>query len=428
MTHPSPTVSPVTGQAREASGEAVDLLIVSNGHGEDAIAAHVAAALARRHPGRRMAAFPLVGEGGAYERAGIPRAFRSRPMPSGGFGWQSLRWFLQDLRAGFLSLTAAQMDALRRLRPRTRALLLVGDIYPVLLTASFAVPKVFVATARSDYISPHTRLEARLMARSCRMVFARDAVTARGLRRMGVSAACVGNVMMDLVTPRGWSLGLAEGRPVLALLPGSRHDALDNLREMAQCAWQVMARHPQLQVVAALARPVQEPHRVAPFRLQPAGAGEQEQGLDGWLAGGPGAPIRVTWRAFADLLHRATVVLGLAGTANEQAAGLGRVVVAFPRQGVQYTARFAARQKRLLGDALVLARDSRHAAQELIRLLEDPEERQRRGQEGKNRMGPAGATAQLVAWLERELGWCTTCPPVALPQESSAGDTGHGPA
>ena len=78
------------------------------------------------------------------------------------------------------------------------------------------------------------------------------------------------------------------------------------------------------------------------------------------------------------------------------------------------TARFAARQKRLLGDALVLARDSRQAAQELIRLLEDPEERQRRGQEGKNRMGPAGATAQLVAWLERELGWCTTCPPVAL--------------
>ncbi|NLG69538.1 MAG: hypothetical protein GX496_08280, partial [Firmicutes bacterium] len=103
----------------------LDLLIVSNGHGEDAIASRLATALAARRPSARMAAFPLVGPGEAYDRAGIPTVFRSRPMPSGGFGGQDPRAFARDVAAGVLSLTASQMDALRRLQGRVGALLLV---------------------------------------------------------------------------------------------------------------------------------------------------------------------------------------------------------------------------------------------------------------------------------------------------------------
>ena len=391
----------------------LDLLVVSNGNGEDAIGAHLAAALCRRHPQRRVAAFPLVGPGAAYERNGLPLLFRSRPMPSGGFGWQSPGWFLRDLAAGFVGLTAAQMDALRRLRPHTRALLLVGDVYPVLMTATYRVPKLFVATARSDYISPHLPVERRLLARSCQLVFARDGVTARSLQRDGVRATCVGNPMMDLVTGRGLGLGLEEGRPVLALLPGSRRDHGDNLRELAWVAEAVARRRPDVQSVAALAQQLPEPSRLTPYRLEAAGPAEQEQGLVGYLVGeGDRRQVALTLDGFADLLHRATVVVGLAGTANEQAAGLGRVVVAFPRRGVQYTRRFAARQQRLLGEAVVLAADAREAVEHVLRLLDDPEERRRRGEAGRARMGPPGATARMVGWIERELGWCVRCPPL----------------
>lgn len=400
----------IGGQRRE-EGSVIDLLVVSNGNGEDAIGAHLAAALLQRYPQRRVVAFPLVGPGMAYERAGVELAFRSRPMPSGGFGWQNLRLFLKDLAAGFLSLTAAQMDALRRLRAGTRALLLVGDIYPVLMTATYAVPKVFVATARSDFISPHLPVETRMLARWCRLVFARDTLTARSLQRHGVPAACVGNPMMDLVVPSGLSLGLQEDRPVVALLPGSRRDHSDNLRELARVMERVWQRRPQVQAVAALASQLPDPARLQPFRLQEATPEEQEQGLQAHLICHGSGRIGLTLGGFADLLHRATLVVGLAGTANEQAAGLGRVVVAFPRPGVQYTERFARRQQRLLGDALVLARDGQEAAEQVLRLLDDPQERQRRGEVGKSRMGPPGATARMVAWLERELGWCPTCPP-----------------
>lgn len=390
----------------------LDLLIVSNGHGEDAIAARLATALAERRPSVRMAAFPLVGRGEAYDRAGIPTVFRSRPMPSGGFGWQDPRAFARDLAAGFLSLTASQMDALRRLRDRVGALLLVGDIYPVLMTLPYRVPKAFVATARSDYIAPHLAVERRILAQACRVVFARDEVTARSLARHGVPAVSFGNVMMDMLTPEGLDLGLREGAPVVGVLPGSRHDWCDNLLAIAGVLRQVVAHRPQVQAVAALAGSLPDPSRITPpWRLEPAGESEREAGLDGWLADGEGGwRLGLTCRGFADLLARADVVVGLAGTANEQAAGLGRVVVAFPRSGVQYTRRFALRQKRLLGDALVLVDGPEQAAREVLRLLDAPDERRRRGEVGRQRMGPPGATERIVAMVDRVLGLCPDCP------------------
>lgn len=390
----------------------LDVLIVSNGHGEDAIAARLATALRRLRPGARMGAFPLVGPGDAYERAGVPLVFRSWPMPSGGFGWQDPRAFVQDVAAGFLSLTASQMDALRRLKDRVGGLLLVGDIYPVLMTLAYRVPKAFVATARSDYIAPHLAIERRILARTCRVVFARDEPTARNLARDGVPAVSFGNVMMDMLEPSGLTLGLREDAPVVGVLPGSRRDFPDNLLAIASVISQVKARRPEVQAVAALAGRLPDPARLGGgWMVQGASEVERGDGLDGWLVSHDGAVrMALTLSGFADLLARSQVVIGLAGTANEQAAGLGRVVVAFPRRGVQYTRRFAGRQKRLLGDALVLTEGPDEAAREVLRLLDDPQERSRRGEVGRQRMGPPGATERIVAVVDRVLGLCPDCP------------------
>ena len=413
----------LAGQARAGPGverwgavttvqQRLDLLIVSNGHGEDAIGARLGAAFRERRPELALAAFPLVGPGEAYRQAGIALAFRSRPMPSGGFGWQDPRAFVRDVAAGFLSLTAAQMDALRRLRERVGALLLVGDIYPVLMTLAYRVPRALVATARSDYISPHLAVERRILARACRVVFARDEPTARSLARDGVPAVCVGNVMMDMVEPSGLSLGLREGAPVVGVLPGSRQDWPDNLLAIAGVLRRVREGRPDVQAVAALAGPLPEPGRLGDaWELEPADEAGQRAGLDGWLVDRTdGWRMGLSRSAFGDVLARADLVVGLAGTANEQAAGLGRVVVAFARPGVQYTRRFALRQKRLLGDALVLADGPEQAAREVLRLLDDPQERLRRGEVGRQRMGPPGATRRVVAVAERVLGLCPDCP------------------
>jgi uncharacterized protein (TIGR03492 family) len=103
--------------------------------------------------------------------------------------------------------------------------------------------------------------------------------------------------------------------------------------------------------------------------------------------------------AFADALLRASVVVGLAGTANEQAAGLGRPVVTFPGPGAQFGPAFLAMQHRLLGDAVMPTRTWQEAAEAVLRLLGDGDERARRGAIGRARMGPPGGTQRIAAAL-----------------------------
>jgi uncharacterized protein (TIGR03492 family) len=113
--------------------------------------------------------------------------------------------------------------------------------------------------------------------------------------------------------------------------------------------------------------------------------------------------VTVTSDHFADALARATVVLGMAGAAHEQAAGLGRPTVAFPGIGPQFTAAFLAEQQRLLGDALVAARSAQDAAAVVLRLLNDPAERERRGSVGRDRQGGPGGAAAIARYLIERL-------------------------
>jgi uncharacterized protein (TIGR03492 family) len=115
--------------------------------------------------------------------------------------------------------------------------------------------------------------------------------------------------------------------------------------------------------------------------------------------------VRLT-RDFGAALEAATIAVGLAGTANEQTAGLGKPVVAFPALGVQYTRRFMALQRRLLGNALVATESGAEAAVAVLRLLKDPGERQRRGQTGRQRMGSGGAVERIAQEILKETKIC----------------------
>jgi uncharacterized protein (TIGR03492 family) len=128
------------------------------------------------------------------------------------------------------------------------------------------------------------------------------------------------------------------------------------------------------------------------------------QGDGEYLRRGP-TTVLLT-RDFGAALEAATIAVGLAGTANEQTAGLGKPVVAFPGPGVQYTRRFMALQRRLLGDALVATESGAEAAVAVLRLLKDPGERQRRGQTGRQRMGSGGAVERIAQEILKETKRC----------------------
>ena len=368
------------------------LLIVSNGYGEDVEAAQIVRALPE---GRlEIAAYPLVGLGHAYP-ARVELLDPRRDFPSGGFGpragWASM-W--GDLRHGWLAFWRAQRRALRAQRGRAGLVLAAGDVYCLSMAAASGGPTVYLALPKSEYVGPHSPLERALIRRFATRVFARDEVTAAALRREGIEAEYVGFTLMDTLTLSGETFGLGDGRAVLTILPGSKPPAFDNLPLLLGAAQRVAARvAPPPAVLVAWAP------NLAPERLR-----RTVESLGGeWsdprhFRVGP-LEVTITSEHFADALARATVVLGMAGAAHEQAAGLGRPVVAFPGTGPQFTPAFLAEQQRLLGDALIAARSADEAAAAVVRLLADPEERERRGRAGRARQGGPGGAAAIARYL-----------------------------
>ncbi|MGQ0550327.1 MAG: lipid-A-disaccharide synthase-related protein [Armatimonadota bacterium] len=363
------------------------MLVVSNGVGEDLIATRIVESLPREEIA--LTAYPLVGLG-AYP-SHIPLLDPRRALPGGGFSLRAgLRGLGADLAGGLVGLWIAQRRTLLGQRGRFDVVVAVGDTY-CLWMAGLASPRVaFVSTADSVRIAPFGALARVGLRRYARRIFARDPETARALVAQGLPAVAVGNVMMDLMRPSGERFALPPGAPVVTLLPGSHGDAPVNASLLARAARAIAGEYPDVRFLLARA-PTVSGDAIAHALRATDGAVAHAGDV---VAIGP-ARIHLT-SAFADALERASVVIGLAGTANEQAVGVGRPVVAFPAPGPQFGPAFLHAQHRLLGEALVPTPSWQEAALAVVRLLRSPEERERRGAVGRARMGAPGG-AQRIA-------------------------------
>jgi len=422
-----PLGSKLPGTDRISHGMPGRLLVLSNGHGEDLIALRVIQALKQRSPALEVSVLPLVGEGGAYaaaEQAGLlQRVGRRQALPSGGFSNQSLRGLLSDLWAGVLGLSWSQMRLVRRWGRSGDPVLAVGDLLPLLLAWAGGGPYGFIGTPKSDYTwasgpgsaglaAVYHRLkgsewdpwEWALMARDrCRLVAMRDALTARGLRRHGVPAVAPGNPMMDGLAAGAPPPSLSACRRVL-LLGGSRMpEALGNLRRLLGALALRRDSEPLVLLAPTGSRPTPEEWSPVLTQLgyEPALPPEDCQASAAWRCGrtllliGPGC--FASWASWAEL------ALAAAGTATEQAAGLGIPALSLPGPGPQFKRGFAERQSRLLGGAVRVCLTPERLAERLDLLLHEPQLRRELGAVGRRRMGPPGGSAALAALVEQRL-------------------------
>lgn len=390
------------------------LLLLSNGHGEDVVAAQLGLALRAR--GFQVAALPLVGHGAALRAARIPVVGPRQPMPSGGFVLGRPRALWQDLRAGLLQLTRAQWRYVREVAPTCDGLLAVGDIVPLAFAWASGRPYALVGCAKSDRYrggrtGSYSPLERWLLRRpGCRGVWPRDAITSDNLQRAGVQAHWLGNPMMDALTraDAGASLpGHLDGATVL-LLPGSRAEAPRNLTQLAAIARvhaQSEANRPATArvgrwLVAAAHAPETLLASEVDWQWQPDA---QQEACGAWVHA-DGLQLHTVVEQFPAAAHAATIGLAMAGTATEQLVGLGKPVISLPGAGPQFTAAFADAQARLLAGALERAHSVPDAAQRLARLLQDPARRQAMGEAGRAAMGPPGASARIAAAIAEAWG------------------------
>jgi uncharacterized protein (TIGR03492 family) len=385
------------------------LLVVSNGHGEDAIGARLAAEVVAQRGAGRVLAMPLVGAGRPYEAVAADVLGPRRRLPSDGLTLHHPLMAWRDLRAGLLGMTARQVSVLRRCR--VDAVLVVGDVFAQAMAALVRAPRVVVqplvsvrlaeagaAVALHRTFMERIRAPERaLMRRAALRVYARDDVTAAWLRSHGVAhAVFLGNPMMDGLA--GTRLPTVPGERVLALLPGTRGYADASARRMVEAVARLGPVH------ALVAWTHDPPPVMTGWQHAPA---EADGVVAAWTRGG--ATVWWVRDRFADVLTSADAVIGTSGTAQEQAAGLGLPVVAFAVPP-SYSEAFLANQGRMLGEALRIVPNDAEAIAAAVRdALADGPHRQAARAVGPARMGPPGGTARIAADLVRTLA----SPPVS---------------
>lgn len=388
-----------------------DLLVISNGHGEDAIACSTIAALqsSARHP-LSVECWPMVGNGAAYRRLGLATVGPANLLPSEGFATLDWRLMLRDLSAGWIATHWRQARAAQALRGHYRLMLCVGDIVPIAAACLSRTPFLFIGCAKSAYYGPvgaYSFLEISLLRRFCLNAFPRDEATATQLAIRGVATRYVGNPMMDGLEDGGAILDLSDEAIVIAMLPGTRSDALDNIVALFAASAACARRLPQSDLLNFVF-PVAPDTNLdeLPGRLRAADVGpawtcamqqsSPEMGVVFRFSGPGGASAIVARGCFADMLRRSVVAVGMAGTANEQAIGLGVPLVAVPARGSQGE-KYARMKEHYFGDAAVSApREPQAIAGQVERLLGDSDKRRCMAEAGRLRMGKPGASAAIA--------------------------------
>ena len=376
------------------------ILLISNGSGEDYVGLKVAQAWQQARPQDSLSALALVGEGTFYREAGIVMRPVHFTPPSQGFAYLHPGKLWNDLRAGLAGHLYRALREIQQLRGQIDRVIAVGDIVSVLAATWSQTPYAFVACALSDwYLEPNPRehscwdpLQVALLRRSQAPVFPRDSLTARHIAVRGVRAFDCGNPMVEVVS----QAPMQAFEPVIVLLPGSHRDAVANFQAMLTLLSECGHHSWRLQLIQAPQLSLQA------FAAALAAQGWQErEGLWGWHN------LRLTVlpaTALPQTLAQASAALGLAGTANEQCVAAGIPVVAFVGTGMQYTAAFAEAQQRLLGAGLHLLNPvtPELLAFQLQRVMTHPAYRQAAQRVARERFGPPGAAARIVAALRAQ--------------------------
>jgi uncharacterized protein (TIGR03492 family) len=386
------------------------ILCLSNGHGEDLNASQVLKALRTAAPHIEISAMPLVGAGNAYRNLEIPIIGPTQSLPSGGFFYMDYRKLFADFQSGLVGLTIGQLQTLLAQRHQYDLVFAVGDVLPQLFAYISGLPYACFTVSSSAYYEDHVNINPLMRSARCLEILTRDNYSAKYLNKRGLAKAnFAGYPVMDVLQPTGQELFLQPEIPIIALLPGSRSpEATHNFGLLLSlCIETARSFTPDLVQFRAALVPSMMPlltEIAAAYSWQYLGDGKLQHADTGTI-------VICSDRAFGDILHACDLVVGMAGTAIEQAVGLGKPVIQIVGQGPQFTYRFAEAQMRLLGESVKTVGKIpatpiilQAAAQEIKNTLANTAYLAQCQRQGAERLGTAGGSRAIAQRLINILG------------------------
>jgi len=353
------------------------ILFITNGHGEDLVAAQIIDEL--NHKKLKIDVMPVVGDGRIFRKLNVKIIGPKNLLPSGGFGLRNYGYLFRDLFSGLIPNTIEQMRVLNKNKWEYSLVIGIGDAVPIIYSILTGCRVIIIGMNKSEHYRKlgfnYLWAEKWLLKKYCKLILARDEKTAKALRSFGIKSLYVGNPMMDMGIDKIRN-PKSEIRNTIGFLPGTRQDAYNNIEDFYKIAWNIRKLDKKIRFILSFPGTLDISHLKK-------------------IKKPDSVKIEIS-RDFNKVLARSTIVIGLAGTANEQAAGLGIPVIAFPGRGAQFNSRFAHGQKELLGNSLLLLpRRSQLIAKEAVDLIHNRKRMKRMGKAGIKRMGRPGASKKI---------------------------------
>ena len=326
---------------------------MSNGHGEDLSGSLIAKQLL--NSGFSVDALPIVGKGLHYKKEKIKVIGKTKEFVTGGIGYNSFQGRLTEIFGGEIIYLLRRLYLTFKIRKKYDYFFVVGDIVPVFFAWICKKDFFTYLVAYSSHYEGNLKLpwpsKFFLLSKKAKRIYTRDFLSANDLTlQLKKQAFFFGNPFMDKLFLRDYEFKKSEFS--IGLFPGSRFpEILDNFVLILEVL-EALSDFPYFQniefnfaIVNALSfsriREIFQKRKwlyidtinekkIVKFKYK-------------------SLKVNLCWNIFDEILLKSRCCISMAGTAAEQAIGLGKPVIQIEGKGPQFTRSFAEAQRRLLG-------------------------------------------------------------------------------
>ena len=329
------------------------VLFLSNGHGEDLSGSLIARQLL--NSGYSVDALPIVGKGNHYEKEKINIIGKTKEFITGGIGYNSFKGRLNEIFGGEIIYFLRRLCLTYKIRKKYDYFFVVGDIVPVFFAWICKKDFFTYLVAYSSHYEGKLKLpwpsKFFLLSKKAKTIYTRDFLTANDLTlQLKKKVSFFGNPFMDKFFLRDKEF--KKSKFSIGLFPGSRFpEILDNfvlILELLE-ALSDLRYFQKIQFNFAIVNALSSLKIKEIF--QKRGWLKLENIKDNNLLKFQYKflEVNIYWNNFDKILLKSSCCISMAGTAAEQAIGLGKPVIQIEGKGPQFTKSFAEAQRRLLG-------------------------------------------------------------------------------